>query len=304
MNKLTVKGTQSFMGNSIPVVSGGFGQDKKCMSDKTIAEIHGMEMFKVRERIQSNIKRFKDGVDFIDLKQRIRQKDTLERVDYSHTLELLQNLGYAKQSITQAERIYILSERGYSKLIKIMDTDLAWEIHDKLMDEYFEMRDEKKNAQKEVPSKSQKKLASVNNAAKIILPQLVAAGVDPVQRTYFLKDMYAPVGINVPMVRVEQEKLYEQTEMAEILGVYSKSGKPHAQAIGAIMSKLNIAETDIVQTSFSRNGHTDISNQYREPVLHQVENWLMENGYPLIVSNGGKEFKISYGDLRRIADEY
>lgn len=53
----------------------------------------------------------------------------------SHTLEFLQNLGYAKQSITQAEHIYLLSERGYAKLVKIMDTDLAWEIHD---GNYFE----------------------------------------------------------------------------------------------------------------------------------------------------------------------
>lgn len=52
---------------------------------------------------------------------------------------MLQELGYAKQSITQAEHIYLLSERGYAKLIKIMDTDLAWEIHDKLIDEYFTM---------------------------------------------------------------------------------------------------------------------------------------------------------------------
>lgn len=48
------------------------------------------------------------------------------------TLELLLSLGYAKQSITQAEHIYILSERGYAKLIKIMDADLAWNVHDKL----------------------------------------------------------------------------------------------------------------------------------------------------------------------------
>lgn len=53
------------------------------------------------------------------------------------------SLGYSKQQIIQAEHIYILSERGYAKLIKIMDTDLAWEVHDKLMDEYFELRDEK-----------------------------------------------------------------------------------------------------------------------------------------------------------------
>lgn len=71
--------------------------------------------------------------------------DLKKRVGESHTLELLLSLGYAKQSITQTEHIYILSERGYAKLIKIMDTDLAWEVHDKLIDEYFELRDEKMN---------------------------------------------------------------------------------------------------------------------------------------------------------------
>lgn len=80
------------------------------------------------ERIADNIKRFKENVDFIDLKQRVGE---------NHTLELLQNLGYAKQSITQTNHIYLLSERGYSKLIKIMDTDKAWEIYDNLIYVYF-----------------------------------------------------------------------------------------------------------------------------------------------------------------------
>lgn len=130
-NDLEVSGYQNFMNIQIPVVYGGFGKDQKCISDKTIAEIHGMEMFKVRERISTNIKRFKENVDFIDLKQRIRQTETLE---------LLKELGYAQQSIVQTAHIYILSERGYAKLIKIMDTDKAWEIHDELMDQYFNMR--------------------------------------------------------------------------------------------------------------------------------------------------------------------
>lgn len=131
-NQLTVTGTQSFMGIEIPVVLGGFGADRKSICDKTIAEIHGMNAFDVRRRITDNIKRFADGVDFIDLAQRMRE---------AQTSEIATQLGYSKQAITQAERIYILSERGYAKLIKIMDTDLAWEVHDKLIDEYFEMRE-------------------------------------------------------------------------------------------------------------------------------------------------------------------
>ncbi|MDU7723528.1 MAG: ORF6N domain-containing protein [Citrobacter sp.] len=135
-NELVVKGRQEFMGREIPVVLGGFGEGKKCVSDRTIAEIHEMEVRNVRARITDNIRRFTENVDFIDLKRRACEVSTLE---------LLQNLGYAKQSITQAEHIYILSERGYAKLIKIMDTDLAWDIHDRLMDEYFQLREERKS---------------------------------------------------------------------------------------------------------------------------------------------------------------
>lgn len=142
MNELMMNGSQKFMGNKIPVISGGFGIGKRCMSDKTIADIHGMRGIDVRRRISDNIKRFNENVDFIDLKQRVHE---------THTLELLQKLGYAKQSITQTEHIYMLSERGYAKLIKIMDTDLAWEIHDKLIDEYFELKEDSINRQQLSP---------------------------------------------------------------------------------------------------------------------------------------------------------
>ena len=123
---IDVKGTQEFMGKEIPVVEGGFGEGKRCLTDKTIAEIHGMQPKNVRARITDNLKRFKEDVDYIDLKV---------AYDTSNNLELLQSLGYSKMQISKAEHIYLLSERGYAKLIKIMDTDLAWDIHDKLIDE-------------------------------------------------------------------------------------------------------------------------------------------------------------------------
>lgn len=126
-NRIRVNGKQSFLGREIPVIEGGFGEGKRCLTDKTIAEIHGMKTIHVRELINKNTNRFKDSVDFIDIK-RIDMDDTLRSLDY------------AKQSITQAKHIYLLSERGYAKLIKIMDNDKAWEIHDELIDGYFNMR--------------------------------------------------------------------------------------------------------------------------------------------------------------------
>lgn len=38
MIEITLGGKQNFMGREIPVVYGGFGEGKKCVSDKTIAE--------------------------------------------------------------------------------------------------------------------------------------------------------------------------------------------------------------------------------------------------------------------------
>jgi len=130
MNELKINGKQDFMGIEIPVVAGGFSKDKRCLSDKTIAKIHGGKAIHVRENINKNRIRFKTGVDVVDLKD-IGTTDN----------NLLYELGYTKMEIAKAECIYILSERGYAKLIKIMDSDLAWEIHDKLIDEYFEMRE-------------------------------------------------------------------------------------------------------------------------------------------------------------------
>lgn len=141
MNELMINGTQSFMEKEIPVVSGGFGVGKRCMSDKTIAEIHGQPVYEIRKSIGRNLVRFKDEVDCIDLKI----------VSDEITNNLLNNLGYSKMQISKAEHIYLLSERGYAKLIKIMDTDLAWEIHDKLIDEYFELKEDSINRQQLSP---------------------------------------------------------------------------------------------------------------------------------------------------------
>lgn len=143
MNEIMVTGKQNFMGLDIPVVLGGFGEGKKCISDKTIAEIHNQPVPEIRRRITDNIKRFEIRKDALDLKVVHQAHDKIVMGE-SHD-NLLLELGYTQMQISKAEHIYILSERGYAKLIKIMDTDLAWEVHDKLMDEYFALREEKHN---------------------------------------------------------------------------------------------------------------------------------------------------------------
>lgn len=300
MNILTVKGTQNFMGKEIPVVAGGFGENAKCVSDKTVAEIHKMEVWNVRARITDNIKRFKDGIDYIDMKQRLYQTKTFEteRAYEASTLELLQSLGYAKQSIAQAEHIYLLSERGYAKLIKIMDTDLAWEIHDKLMDEYFQMKEEKKFINSVRKSANTIQIPSpVNTAAKILKDTYMEAGVDPKFIAVAVNNLYKEstgYDSGIPLL-TEDAHLYDKTAIAEKFGMYSKSGNPHPQAAGAIISKLDIGEDEIVNTPYNRNGHSGVDVQYKESVCNKVEDWLNRYEYPNeIISESGKKLSVNY----------
>nr|WP_236945763.1 hypothetical protein [Enterocloster clostridioformis] len=75
-------------------------------------------------------------------------------------------------------------------------------------------------------------------------------------------------------------KLYDCTEIAKELSIYSTSGKPHNQAVSAIIKKLHIPSSEIVTTAFSRNGHEDVTVQYKPTVLEDVRLWLIENFYP------------------------
>lgn len=128
-NGFKIIGKQEFLNLEIPIIEGGFGKNKRCMTDMTISKIHSVQIKHIRELITRNIKRFKENIDLIDLK--VVAKD-----DHN----LLCDLGYNNMQISKSKNIFILSERGYAKLIKIMDTDLAWEIHDKLVDDYFKMK--------------------------------------------------------------------------------------------------------------------------------------------------------------------
>lgn len=130
MSKLQIKGSTDFMGIKLPIIEGGFGADKKAMLVKDIAEIHNRELRVINQNINRNRKRFKDGVDIIDLKG----------TDFEVTLS--DNEIYTQNAINRSSNIYILSERGYSKLIKILDDDKSWDVHDELIDSYFSLREQ------------------------------------------------------------------------------------------------------------------------------------------------------------------
>lgn len=129
INQIIVNGTQEFMGKTIPVLEGGFSENCRIISAKEIANIHDMRLADLNASIKRLIKRrrIKEGVDYLDL-----LSETVSLKDFAKENGLI---GSNKTSV-----VFVLSERGYTKLIKSMDDDQSWDVMDKLVDEYFTMR--------------------------------------------------------------------------------------------------------------------------------------------------------------------
>ena len=93
---------------------------------KDIATIHDRPVKAINQAINMNRARFKDGIDVIDLKI---ESGSIKLTEF-----------FNRQQIANSNNIYLLSERGYAKLLKILEDDKAWEIYDELVDNYFNMR--------------------------------------------------------------------------------------------------------------------------------------------------------------------
>ena len=129
MKELMVKGTQTFLGKEIPIIEGGFGEDQKVMLAKTVAEIHGMKLFKVNELINNNIDEFDFGIDILDLKN-----------NEGFAILAKDNGILTQNALNASANIYLLSEQGYMALVNLMRTEKAKEIRKQLRREYFAMR--------------------------------------------------------------------------------------------------------------------------------------------------------------------
>lgn len=129
MNKIIkINGLKEIEGMKFHDIEGGFGKGKKAMLAKEIANIHGRELREINQNINNNILRFTEGLDIVDLK----------RTEFA--INLIDSGIYTQNSINASNNIYLLSERGYSKLLKILEDDVAWEQYEKLVDGYFNMR--------------------------------------------------------------------------------------------------------------------------------------------------------------------
>ena len=276
MNELKVLGKEKVGTFEFTGIEGGFGEDKKAMLVKDIAVIHGKEVRQINQAINMNRKRFKDGIDVIDLKGN------------NFAINLMDS-GFTQNQINASNNIYLLSERGYAKLLKILEDDKAWEIYDELVDNYFNMRQTIKTDNQALVA--DKRLEIMEENAKTrkanLLYKIAMATKSRVHKESLLNQAGKVLTGESVIPAMEVESIeYTATEVAKRLGILTKAGNPYPAKVGEYANKL---ELKAEQPGSNEYGRWIISKSkysarevaqwvYFEPAIKKLEEYLEKIG--------------------------
>ena len=244
---------------------------------KEIDEVHQRPEGTARRNFNANRNHLIEGVDYFEVTQ----------PNEIRTLGILRPQGGTPSKVT------IITESGYLMLVKSFTDDLAWAVQRELVNNYFRVK-------APASSGAEKRAAAMllnakSRTAKQMMALWTAAGVKPEYQALALGDYYREDGIRLPAVALQSTKVtYDKTTIAGKLGVMSKSGKPHAAAVGAIIAKLVIGDDEREQVPYHRNGHDGSDYQYTESVIERVKAWLEMNHYPSVIVAGEKNYQVRY----------
>lgn len=250
MNELKVIGHEHIGQYEFIGIEGGFGESKKAMLVKDIAKIHGQTVGNVNLLINRNRSRFRDGVDIIDLKQK----------DFAIVLN---KSGFTQNQINATKNIYLLSERGYSKLLKILEDDKAWEIYDELVDNYFNMRQSIKQNQPSLIAGKRLEIMEKNAATrKANLLYKIAQATNSETSSQTLLAQAAKELTGEMTIPVMKRKEYSASEVGKLVG---KS----ANMVGRICNQLGLKAEQPGQNKYGRWSNSKSQHSDKE-----VPQWL------------------------------
>ena len=256
MEALKVLGTEKIGKFEFTGIEGGFGEDKKAMLVRDIALIHNSTIKRINELINRNRKRFRDGIDLIDLKQVVPN-------------DLFSEYGFTKAQWGNANHIYLLSERGYAKLLKIMDDDKAWDIYDELVDNYFNMRVAIKENKPSLVTQERLAIMKDNSATRRAnMLYKIAMATDSNSSKQQLLARAAKEITGEMTIPIMKEKEYSAGDIAKKLGTT-------ATMVGKTANKLGLKAEQPGQNEYGR--WTNSKSRYSDK---EVPQWLYtEKGY-------------------------
>lgn len=248
--KIKVIGKEHIGNIKFTGIEGGFGENKKSILAKDVAQIHEQSVGNINRLINNNRKWFEDGIDVIDL---LNASEAFR--NFAH------QLGLDKSNRTQ--HIYLLSERGYSLLVKFMDDEKATRVYKQLLDNYFNMREAIKNNN---PSLVQQRRLSImeDNAAtrKANMMYKIAMATSSETARQSLLAHAAKELTGEMTVPVMKHKEYTATQIGQKLGIASNK-------VGRIANQLGLKAEQPGQNEYGRWANSKSRSSDKE-----VPQWL------------------------------
>ena len=172
-------------------------------------------------------------------------------------------IGFTQNAWNRAKNIYLLSERGYAKLLKIMDDDKAWDIYDELVDNYFNMRVAIKENKPAIVNQERLAIMKDNSAtrrANILYKIAMATESTSSKEALLAKAAEVLTGeMTIPVMKI---KYYSAGEVGKKLGI-------SAQKVGRIANKLGLKAEQPRQNKYGRWANS--KSQYSDK---EVPQWL------------------------------
>ena len=174
-----------------------------------------------------------------------------------------------------------LTESGVYKLVFKSRKPNAEKFTDWVTDEVLPTL--RKTGSYEMPKKKQsnERLASVNNAVKILTPMLQAAGCNSKIQLLTAKSLYEKAGVNLPIMIEADQQYYDTVHIARQARLYyQSSGKPADKAVNEIIRRLDLSEELYTETWESKGNWQGAVRKYAPQVIDMVKQWYSDHGYP------------------------
>lgn len=259
-------------------------QGQRILTTALLAEAYGTDRQNISYNYNSNKSRFTLGKHYFVLEGEVK-KEFLDR----HEIH---------DGSKNASHLYLWTEKGAWLHAKSLNTDNAWDAYEALVDDYFVKKERLIHATNELES-LRETMRVANESASLLSGLIESAGLNPEIKLLTTKVIYRHLGIDLPIEIKMESKLYDTKQIAKSLGMFTENNNPAYHAVGAIIRKLEIDESEKQIVLESSGAWQGTVVKYSESVIGKVKNWLEIHRYPETIQtttdNGSpKNYKVKF----------
>lgn len=250
-----------------------------------ITSIDGVECYEKDSTVYLKLETVARGLGFID-----SSKGT-EYVRWNIVRQYLSEVGFS-QEVAKDD---FIPENIFYRLAMKAKNETAERFQAKIADEVIPSI--RRTGTYTMPNMPTDTMATLNETVRLLLPVFDRAGMAPEYQALAMKQIYRKAGVELPVESLKSERsLYDIGTLAKQAGVMSASGKPHVQAVGCILRKLEIPDSEKELVSFEKNGHMGTTYQYTANVAELVKGWVKAQGFPETIASedGTRQYKVTY----------